>query len=170
MSADPLTLAAAAGLPPDKVQARFLEYQSLDERFAGERKFVSEKQRLEQQIVLFPVNSSALVPDQSIRLDNIEESVDRLLEYANKVGRKIHITVYGRADQTGAETKNTALSTQRAENVHQALVDRGIPADLVSAVGLGNSQPIRHGSAGYQLEVNRSVVLKVESQHQGDKQ
>ena len=57
------------------------------------------------------VNSSVLAADQSIRLDNIEESLDRLQETAGKLGRKIHIVLYGRADQTGAETKNATLRT-----------------------------------------------------------
>ena len=39
---------------------------------------------------------------------------------------------------------------------------------MITAVGLGDSQPIRHGSAAYQLEVNRSVSLKVQSQPQGE--
>jgi hypothetical protein len=41
---------------------------------------------------------------------------------------------------------------------------------MISAVGLGDSEPIRHGSAAYQLEVNRSVTLKVQSQAQGERQ
>ena len=76
---------------------------------------------------------------------------------------------YGRADQTGAETKNAALSEQRAQAVYDALLDRGIPADMISAIGLGDTQLIRHGSAAYQLEVNRSVTLKVQSQSQGER-
>ncbi len=82
---------------------------------------------------------------------------------------KIHITIYGRADQTGAETKNAELSKERAQRVLEALRERGIPADMLTAVGLGDSEPIRHGSSAYQLEVNRSVSLKVQWQHQGDK-
>jgi outer membrane protein OmpA-like peptidoglycan-associated protein len=169
MSPDPLKLAADSGLPLDKVKARFLAYQSLDERFLGERNFLTERQKLEQHMVLFPVNSSALTSDQAIRLDNIEDSIDRLHETAGKLGRKIHIVLYGRADQTGAETKNATLSSLRAQHVYDDLVERGIPADMLSAVGLGDTQPIRHGSAAYQLEVNRSVTLKVQSQSQGER-
>ena len=170
MAPNPGDLAAAAGIPSDRLTLRFVPYQSLDERFLYKRDFALEKQRLEAQIVLFPVNSSALASDQSVRLDNIEDSFIKLQETAEKLSRHFHVVIYGRADQTGAETKNTALSEQRAQHVYDALLNRGIPPSMIRAVGLGDSSPIRHGSAAYQLEVNRSVVLKVESHHPGDKQ
>ncbi len=170
MSLDPVALAAQDGIPTGKLTAHFVPYQSLDQRFLRLREFDTERHRLEQQAVLFPVNSSALTADQSIRIDNIEESLDKLQETADKLGHRIHVVLYGRADHTGAETKNAALSEQRAQQVYDALLERGIPADMISAVGLGDTQPIRHGSPAYQLEVNRSVTLKVQSPSQGERQ
>ncbi len=169
LSPDPRALAAEAGVPVADLETHFVEYQSLDKTFAETRSFETEQHQLETQMVLFPVNSSVLTSDQSVRLDNIEELLIKLDETAGKLGRKIHITLYGRADHTGAETKNATLSEERARRVYEALQERGIPADLLSAVGLGDSAPIRHGSAAYQLEVNRSVLLKVQAQSQGEK-
>ncbi len=65
-------------------------------------------------MVLFPVNSSVLLPEQGMRLDAIEDHLNRLQEIADELGRQIHVTIYGRADQTGAESKNAALSKERA--------------------------------------------------------
>ena len=169
MSLDPVALAASEGIPADKLTAHFVPYQSLDQRFLRLREFDAERHRLEQQAVLFPVNSSALTADQSIRIDNIEESLDKLQETAEKLGHKIHVVLYGRADHTGPEAKNATLSQERAQQVYEALLERGIPADMISAVGLGDTQPIRHGSPAYQLEVNRSVTLKVQSPSQGER-
>ncbi len=170
LAADPAQVAAESGIAPGSLETHFEPYQSLDPRFSRPRAFESEKQQLEQQMVLFPVNSSALTPEQGMRLDAIEDHINRLQEIAVDLGWQIHVTVYGRADQTGAETKNAALSKERAQHVLEALRGRGIPADMLTAVGLGDSDPIRHGSPSYQLEVNRSVSLKVQSQHQGDRQ
>ncbi len=170
LSPDPLQLAAESGIPAGSLEVRFMPYLSLDEHFQREREFASEAHRLEQQMVLFPKNSSVLTPDQSIRIDNIEDSLNKLQETADKMGHKIHVVLNGRADQTGAEIKNTTLSQQRAQQVYDALRDRGIPADMITAVGLSDTQPIRHGSPAYQLEVNRSVTLKVQSQSQGERQ
>jgi OOP family OmpA-OmpF porin len=169
LAADPVKLAADFGIDPARVAGHFVPYQSLDQHFAVQREFNSEKQAVEQLLILFPINSSALQPDQSVRMDWLEEHLDRLQQAADALARKIHVKIYGRADQTGRESKNATLSQERAERVLAGLRARGIPAELISAVGLGTSEPIRHGSEAYQLEVNRSVALKVESQQQGER-
>ncbi len=169
LSADPVQLAAAAGIPTSRLEARFASFESLDAQFRRSRDFDLERRKLEAQVVLFPVNSAVLTADQAVRLDNIEEALDKLQATADKLGRKIHVVLYGRADRTGADSKNTALSAQRADSVKDALRDRGIPDEMLSTVGLGDTEPIRHGSGAYQLELNRSVVLKVQAQPQGDK-
>ena len=163
-AADPVKLAADYGVDPARVNGHFEPYQSLDERFSLLREFKSQKQALEQLRILFPVNSSALLPDQSLRLDSLEQHLDKLQQAARALGRKIHVTLYGRADQTGPESKNAVLSKERAERVLSALRERGVPAEWISVVALGVSEPIRQGSEAYTLEVNRSVALKVESQ------
>jgi outer membrane protein OmpA-like peptidoglycan-associated protein len=169
LAADPVKLAADFAIDPARVAGHFIPYQSLDQHFSVQRELDSEKQSLEQLLILFPVNSSALQPDQSVRMDWLEEHLDRLQQAAHALGRTIHVTIYGRADPTGPDSKNAALSKQRAERVLAGLRERGIPPQLISAVGLGSSTPIRQGSEAYQLEVNRSVALKVESQQQGDR-
>ena len=169
LAADPVKLAADFGIDPARVQGHFEPYQSLDQRFALEREFDSEKQQVEQLTIMFPVNSSALLPEQGVRLDSLEVHLEKLQQAARSLGRKIHLSILGRADQTGAESKNAELSKERAERVLGALKERGVAPELISVVGLGTSEPIRRGSEAYQLEVNRSVALKVESQHQGDR-
>jgi len=169
LAADPVKLAADFGIEPERVQGHFEPYQSLDQRFTLEREFDSEKQQLDQMMIMFPVNSSAILPEQAVRLDNLEAHLDKLQQAAGALGREIHLNIYGRADQTGAESKNAALSRERAERVLGALRERGVAPELISVVGLGTTEPIRRGSEAYQLEVNRSVALKVESQPQGDR-
>jgi len=170
LATDPVKLAADFGIDPARVQGHFEPYQSLDQRFSVPREFESEKQELEQSMILFPVNSSALLPEQATRIDSLQRHLEKLLQSARVLGREIHVTIYGRADQTGAESKNATLSKERAERVLSALRERGVAPELISAVGLGNTKPLRYGSETYQLEVNRSVALKVESEHQGDRQ
>ena len=162
LASDPVKLATEFGIPPDKLQVHFEPYQSLDDTFVREREFDAGKQQVEEQIILFPVNSSALLPEQMSRLESTEEQLNRLWETARGLGREIHVNIYGRADQTGAESKNATLSRERAEHVLGALLERGVAPEMMTAVGLGDSEPIRHGSAAYQLEVNRSVLLTVQ--------
>src|SRR5271157_5038591 len=163
LASDPVKLAAEFDTTPDKLQAHFEPYQSLDDSFVREREFDAGKQQVEEQMILFPVNSSALLPEQMSRLESIAEQLTKLQETARELGREIHVNVYGRADQTGAESKNAALSKERSERVLGALLERGVDPEIITAIGLGDSDPIRHGSAAHQLEVNRSVLLKVEA-------
>src|SRR5271157_1100908 len=163
LASDPVRLAAEFGIAPDKLQVRFEPYQSLDDSFVREREFDAGKQQVEEQMILFPVNSSALLPEQMSRLESIAEQLTKLQVTARELGRDIQVNVYGRADQTGAESKNAALSKERAERVLGALLERGVDPEMMTAIGLGDSEPIRHGSAAHQLEVNRSVLLKVEA-------
>jgi outer membrane protein OmpA-like peptidoglycan-associated protein len=162
LAADPVKLAAESSIAPDKLQVHFEPYQSLDDNFVREREFDAGKQQLEEQMILFPVNSSALPPEQAGRLETIEEQLNKLQETAGELGRKIHVNIYGRADQTGAEGKNATLSRERAERVLEALRERGVAPEIMTVIALGDSEPIRHGSPTHQLEVNRSVSLKVD--------
>ena len=170
LAADPGQLAIQTGMHPERMDFQFQPYQSLDERFQRERNFDNVKQSLEESMLLFPVNSSAIGSEQSMRLDSIEILLAKLQQSAGELGRSVHVIIYGRADQSGPETKNATLSRERADHVLSALRERGVPADIISTVGLGDSAPIHHGSASRQMEVNRSVSLKVESSQHGEGQ
>lgn len=163
MAQDPQQLAAQFDIAPETVRTHFVPYQSLDGRFVRLREFDAARHQLDSEEVLFPVNSSALSLEQESKLDALEEQIDKLEDAARELGREIHVTIDGRADQTGAEGKNVQLSQQRADRVREGLLERGTAPELLTATGLGNSQPIRHGSAAHQLQVNRSVSLKVET-------
>jgi len=161
LAPDPVKLAREFDIAPDKLRLNLQPYESLDNTFVQQREFNAGKRQLEEQKILFPLNSSDLRPEQALRLDNIEEMLNRLQETAHRLGRQIHLDIYGRADQTGAEGKNQTLSRERAERVVEALRERGVAPDMMTAVALGSSQPIQHGSTAYQLELNRSVSMRV---------
>lgn len=52
------------------------------------------------------------------------------------------IIVVGHTDRIGSESYNLKLSEQRANSVRNYLVSQGVPADLISARGVGKSQPV----------------------------
>ena len=162
LASDPLQLAAQFDIPPDKLSLHFEPYQSLDRSFARQREFEANQRLINEQMILFPVNSSALAEGQEAQLGKVAGQLNNLAETARALGRGIHVTIYGRADQTGAESKNQALSRQRADRVSDALRDWGVAAEMMTASGLGNSHPIQQGSAAHQLQVNRSVSMKVD--------
>ena len=53
-----------------------------------------------------------------------------------------HIEVHGYTDRLGAARHNAELSRQRAETVRDMLIQRGVPADRISSLGLGASNPV----------------------------
>ena len=52
------------------------------------------------------------------------------------------IQIAGHTDRSGPEATNIALSSERAEAVRQALIRRGIPADVLLVKGEGSSHPV----------------------------
>lgn len=52
------------------------------------------------------------------------------------------IEVSGHTDRSGPEEANIALSTERAEAVKQAMMERGIPANVLQVAGEGSARPV----------------------------
>lgn len=52
------------------------------------------------------------------------------------------IVVIGHSDRIGSNSYNQKLSEERAKSVMDYLVAQGVPADLITAKGVGKSQPI----------------------------
>lgn len=50
--------------------------------------------------------------------------------------------ISGHTDKTGSEFANLILSARRAEAVKQGLVDRGVPADRLQVVAIGEAEPV----------------------------
>jgi len=75
------------------------------------------------------------------------------------------IQIEGHADVRGREEYNQRLSEQRARNVMEALVDAGLPREMVSAVGYGSSRPrdLRESEEAHQR--NRRVEFVVLARH-----
>lgn len=50
--------------------------------------------------------------------------------------------ISGHSDKTGQEFANLVLSGRRADAVKKALVDRGIPAERLQIVAIGQAEPV----------------------------
>lgn len=84
---------------------------------------------------LFAFNKATLRPEAKLELDKFA---------AELRGTQFDvIKVTGHTDRIGTPTYNMKLSTQRAEMVKDYLVESaGIPADKISARGVGESEPV----------------------------
>lgn len=84
--------------------------------------------------ILFEPSSSALAESAFPILDDIARRVGEFVGVA--------ITVEGHTDSDGGAQANLVLSQLRAVAVEQALVERGLDPDAVTAEGFGSDRPI----------------------------
>ena len=87
-------------------------------------------------------------------LANLDRLVGFIEEYPDRM-----INIEGHTDDVGSEASNEALSQRRAEAVRAALIDRGIPAPRMKAIGLGEAFPIADNTSTYGRQQNRRVEI-----------
>ncbi|KKC39642.1 hypothetical protein WH87_05680 [Devosia epidermidihirudinis] len=75
----------------------------------------------------------------------------------------VHIEGY--TDSDGDERLNLALSVARAEAVVSALVERGVTAARLYALGFGEANPIADNGTPEGKRLNRRIVVKVLDRH-----
>lgn len=101
----------------------------------------------------FDVDSYELQPSSG---DNLEELSDVLLKYEDT-----DILIEGHTDNTGDESYNQTLSEQRASTVKAYLIDEGVRANRISAIGYGEEQPLQDNSTQEGRQVNRRVEVAI---------
>lgn len=104
--------------------------------------------------VVFASNKSELLPGAKDRLNKVATA---LLE-----NKERHITIEGHTDSQGSISYNQKLSQLRADVVRSYLISRGYPANLISALGLGESRPIADNSSAEGRANNRRVEIVVD--------
>ena len=90
-------------------------------------------------------------------LNTIKQAAD-----AYKTKGSARITATGHADKSGPEAYNMALSLRRANVVKDALVQNGVPANVIAVVGRGEAQPLVQTADGVREPQNRRVEIVVQ--------
>ncbi len=73
----------------------------------------------------------------------------------------LNLQIEGHTDSVGSEEYNQRLSEKRANSVRDYLVAQGLPADAVSAKGLGKSAPVTTNDTPVGRQQNRRVEMVV---------
>ena len=98
--------------------------------------------------------------------DVIEESSYSDLNATANVLKKYpnaKVTVHGYTDSLGDPKYNVDLSQRRAQAVANALVQRGVKAENVTAVGHGAANPVATNKTVVGRRMNRRVELDIEN-------
>ncbi len=108
--------------------------------------------------MLFKTGESTLKAEAMLKLDKVVESLR---------GQERTIVVEGHTDnQGGAGAYNQTLSEKRANAVRDYLVSKGIPQDLIRAVGYGPTKGIADNNSPEGRAANRRVEIIVEPRKQ----
>ncbi len=157
LAADPAALLAARKLDAAKIRFVWQPYLSLNTPFAAKRSQDEAVAKIQRQVIRFDTNSSKLLLTETEKIEAAAETIGQLLRVAP--GARIAIT--GHADETGAPATNNKLSTERANQIADALAAQGIPRTAIDPTGAGNSSPLRKGTSEWDRATNRGVSFSV---------
>lgn len=101
--------------------------------------------------VLFGVDSATVDTDGRSTLEDVASVLN---EYP-----KTAVVVQGHTDSTGSEEHNQSLSERRASSVRGHLVSRGVDADRLAAVGMGEGYPVASNDSESGRQQNRRVDI-----------
>lgn len=104
--------------------------------------------------IYFEFDSAELAEDS-------EDGINVILNFLND-NPDVNVILEGHTDDVGDEDYNMALSERRAENVKNALIDRGVSAERIKAKGCGSTQPLLPNKLNDELKfLNRRVTMTV---------
>jgi len=103
--------------------------------------------------VFFDSDSYALKENSKIELG-------KLVSFLN-LNPELDIEIGGHTDDVGNDADNLSLSKNRAESVKGFLIESGIEADRVNAVGYGETSPLESNDTAAGKAINRRTEFKI---------
>ncbi|MCR4860875.1 MAG: OmpA family protein [Bacteroidales bacterium] len=99
--------------------------------------------------ITFDTGKATLKPESAVEINRITDLM--------KKDASLKFEVQGHCDSTGSDAVNDPLSQKRAEAIVAALVENGIAAERLTAVGKGSHSPIADNSTDEGRAKNRRV-------------
>ncbi len=103
--------------------------------------------------LLFPFNSSQLLPAGQQNLQNLANSLRQYPE--------TEVMVVGHTDSVGSDAYNMTLSQQRATSAADVLASYGVPRERIRTAGRGESEPIADNGTEAGQAQNRRVEIAI---------
>lgn len=115
---------------------------------------------LESVTIHFADTSIELTPGQEKLFEDAGDHIARIDSIAEKIGRKVKVTIAGHTDKTGTKDINRDLSVDRARKVSELVRSRAGKVRVTEFITIGkaDSEPV-----STDLLRNRRVTFKVES-------
>lgn len=105
------------------------------------------------QNIQFEFNSARLTVDS-------EPGIQMLCDFLQR-NPELKVELAGHTDDVGSEKYNQKLSSDRAETVRQALIDKGVSPERLAANGYGSSKPLAPNDSDEHRALNRRTEMIV---------
>ncbi|HTX38527.1 MAG TPA: OmpA family protein [Bryobacteraceae bacterium] len=153
-------------------QARLAAQQAEQQRQQAEDEKTALRERLRQQLNMI-LETRETARGLIVNINDVLFDFDR---YTLKSGAReklakvsgillaypgLKIRLEGYTDSVGTDDYNQRLSEQRADSVRDYLLQQGVPADNLSAVGLGKADPVASNDTAAGRQENRRVEMVV---------
>jgi outer membrane protein OmpA-like peptidoglycan-associated protein len=103
--------------------------------------------------VLFDTSQADLKPGAASTIDRLAQFMQ---DYPDRAVR-----IEGHTDSRGSDELNQTLSERRANAVRDALLDRGVAATRIVAVGMGERYPVASNETAAGMQQNRRVEIVI---------
>lgn len=158
-----------SGLNPDRILTlgvqQNLKFDARDRNYRGismefKQLPVLDSEDIEQEEITHKILFSAF-DQETFRPDaTLRTYADELLAYLNKNPSKT-VLVIGHTDNLGDNEYNKWIAQQRAKNVKDYLVSRGIEERKILAISKGESEPMLPNTSEANRSRNRRIEIKV---------
>jgi len=124
---------------------------------------VIEKLKIQARSVFFNSGKSTFKAGDAATITSLDAMREILVNYPNA-----KFSIEGHTDSDGSDAFNQKLSEDRANAVRNALIEKGVKADNLTAVGFGESKPLASNKTKAGKAQNRRTEVKhVGSIYQG---
>jgi OOP family OmpA-OmpF porin len=124
-----------------------------------EEETVSIGEQLDENATSFKLDKVYFDLGQAVILDESYAQLDHLVEHL-KENADLKIQIEGHTDNQGDAKANQKLSLDRAFNVRQYLIAKGIDSKRIRFKGFGSSQPVASNDSEENRSKNRRVEYK----------
>jgi hypothetical protein len=119
---------------------------------------------IERAHALFAAGSDALDATALATITTVATKFQQLVQAANGNRYDVSLQIVGRADPTGAESDNLALSRRRATAVRDRLASLGVEANRLRLDATGSNDPLPADTPAERARINRSASFSIQAQ------
>lgn len=121
----------------DNISVRELENQSENNPAILKALLDLRVAKIDNLQIDFTKGQSTIDEDGQTRLESAAEDFKSIIELAEKLNKQVGLIIMGASDSVGGKVYNQQLSKKRALAAQSMLVELGIEAEYLNAIGLG---------------------------------